>query len=104
HAQCLIAFADGVDLYAKCPQVEQVVESQLFLAHLAPDAVNVFGATVNLRSDACACQCCGQLGLQLLDVFFPFFASCSQLLGDAVIACRFQDAQAQVFQFPFQAG
>ena len=73
----------------------------LFL-HFAPDAVDVFRATVDFGPHVLFFHGLAQAPNELVDVMFTIDTAFVQQLGDTLIFRRMQITEAVIFQFPFE--
>ena len=101
HAQGRIAVAHRADNNAEAVDVVDLLEGHILALHLAVDAVDVFGATVDFGFDALRVQGRPQQTLHFvhpLDTLRPLLG---HRVGEFPVDARLQIAEAQILQFPF---
>lgn len=82
--------------------VEQLVELEVFLLHLAPDAVDVFRAAVDFGLDAGLGKRIAQGLYELADVALSIESFLIELLGDLLVGIRVQVTEGEIFELPLE--
>ena len=82
--------------------VKQLVKGEVFLLHLAPDAVDVLWSTVDFSAHVLFFHRLAQSADKLLDIVLAIDAALVQEFGNPFIFRRVQIAEAVIFQLPFQ--
>ncbi len=82
--------------------VEQLVEFEVLLLHLAPDAVDVFRSAVDLGLNSRLFQGIAQRLHELADVALPIEALLVELFGDLFVGIRVQVAEGEILELPLE--
>ena len=82
--------------------VEQLVEFEVLLLHLAPDAVDVFRAAIDFGLDPGLRQRIAQGLHELADVALPIESFLVELLGDLLVGIRVQVTEGEIFELPLE--
>ena len=104
HSQRSIAFLERIDQDPYRRQIVNLTELFMISLHFAENAVKVLRPAVDLRLDADFLQLFPQNHDRFLDDGFPLLPLLPDLVHQFVILLRFQIAERQIFQFPFDVG
>ncbi len=84
------------------PHVKQLVKGEMLFLHFAPDAVDVLWSAIDFGLHPLALHFSAQVADKFINVTFTIDPPLVQQLGDALVLCRMQIAEAVVFQLPLQ--
>jgi hypothetical protein len=102
HAQGRVAVAHLIDDDAQRAHVIHLIEIEMLLAHLVPDAVDVLGPAINgcVRQSGLG-ELCLEARDRRRDERLAFEALFIQLAGDLFVGFRFGEAKRQILDLPF---
>src|SRR3569623_2051698 len=95
-----VAVAHLVHQHAHLAHIVDLAVVDVLAAHLAPDAVDVFGATVDLGLDAVPRERVGERLHELIDVALAIDAARLQHARDLFINIRMQIAEGEILELP----
>ena len=101
HTQHAVAILHIIHNDAKGADVIQISELQLFATHFVENAVNVLGATRNLRTDVLDFKCMIQSRNGTDDKIFALDALFIQPFGNFFVSHGFGKTKSQILQLPF---
>ncbi len=102
HAQRRITILQFVGDDANRAHVEQFVKREVFLLHLAPDAVDMFRTAAHFRVDAGDAHLVTQIVDEITNVLLAHNAALRELLGDLFVGIRLLITESVIFDFPFE--
>ena len=97
-----IAILQPLGHYPHRAHIEQLVEFEVLLLHLAPDAVDMFRPTVHLGVNSRLFQPITQGLHKLADVALAVEPLLVELLGDLLVGIRVQVTEGEIFQLPLE--
>src|SRR5690625_4332991 len=102
QGQRFIAFTLGVENDTQCTQISQLFKSDLLIAHLVPNTVDMLRPTTDLWLHALSDQYRSEGIHDLSDQRFALGSSIIKLGGNLAVDVSMQETKRQVFHFPFE--
>ena len=102
HPKRGVARRDVVDEHAHSAQVVELADRHVLLLHLLPDAVDVLRPPGDFRAQRLRGQRIAERARDLRDVALAAAALVVEQARDALVGIRFEMAEREVLEFPFQ--
>ena len=100
--QHLVAILDRIDEDAHRADVVDRLDAAWLAAHLAPDAVDVLRPAADFGFDSGALELIAQNRDDVVDVALAVLTPLIEQLGYFLVLGRFERAQGEIFELPFQ--
>ncbi len=102
YAERLVTLRDALHDDTNRAHVVNLAEGQVLALHLAVNAVDVLGPSLDIRFQSFAREMFLDVGRDPLHIGFAVGTALVQLRGNFAVTFRFQVAKGEVFQFPLE--